>query len=125
MRNNNLLVLLQATFDVPLNNIEALDDPSGDQRRYLVSASADQTTKIWDLATGRCMKTFGDPNSTVHVYLNGWNTAVGGRFLFVNVFAPTTGFDVAHLNGLKDMVLFSSIFSKNQIPVTSLILYST
>jgi len=78
---------------------------------YIVSASADQTTKVWTLATGQCLKTFGNPSSVAHVYLNGWNTAVGGRPHRVNVFDPATGNDVACLKGDKDMLTAIQVVS--------------
>jgi len=85
-------------------------------RGYIMSASADHTTRVWDLTTGQCLKTYGDPSSVAHVYLNGWNTAVGGRSHTVNVFDPATGNDVAYLKGDKDMLTAIQVVSNGLAP---------
>ncbi len=78
--------------------------------KYLVSASRDKTVKLWEVSTGREIRTFIEHTETVTTAQfdsSGTQIITGGADNLVKIWEVATGKELATLKGHQDLITFA------------------
>src|SRR5262249_49231704 len=87
----------------------------------LVSASGDRTVRLWDAATGECLRVFRGHTDEVFAAVfhpDGGRIASAGRDRVIRIWDPESGAELARLQGHTDYV-FSLAFSPDGATLVS------